>query len=196
MNRILTSAVIVCLLLGPVAFGQQPAAEHEEPERPAPVPDVMYVPTPNDVVAKMLELAAVGRDDVVYDLGCGDGRIVVAAARQFGCRALGVDIDPRRVKQARAKVAEDRVEGLVRIEQQDLFRVDLRPATVVTLYLSPKYNTRLASQFAAMRPGSRIVSHQFEIQGAKPDKVLQVTSREDRHVHALYLWTTPLSLRD
>jgi SAM-dependent methyltransferase len=175
-------------------MGQDAGQDVTQPEQPGRVPDVIYLPTPGDVVDEMLALADVRRADVVYDLGCGDGRIVVAAA-QRGCRAVGVDIDPIRVKQSRDNIAKNRLEGLVRIERQDLFQTDLRPATVVTLYLSPQYNERLIPQLETLKPGSRIVSHQFEIRGVKPDKVAQFPSKEDGHRHALYLWTTPLHVR-
>ena len=152
----------------------------------------MYIPTPPDVVQEMLKLAQVGKDDVVYDLGCGDGRIVVAAAKQFGCRAVGVDIDPLRVAAARQRVRDNHVEHLVRIEQANLFDVPLADATVITLYLSTKYNTRLIPQLNQAKPGTRIVSHLFEIKGIKADKSVEVTSRLDQHQHRLLLWTTPL----
>ncbi len=160
------------------------------------LPAVVFIPTPHDVAARMLELAAVGKDDVVYDLGCGDGRIVVAAAKQYGCRARGVDIDPRRVEESRANVHRGGVEALVTIEKQDLFAVDLRPASVVVLYLSPKYNGQLLPQLEKLRPGSRIVSHQFAIPGIEPEKAIRMRSKEDPHEHTLYLWTAPLKKRD
>jgi SAM-dependent methyltransferase len=188
--------VTVSLALTLTMLGRAHTAEAEKPERPGPVPDVVYIPTPHDVVAKMLDLAKTRRDDVVYDLGCGDGRIVVAAARRYGCRAVGVDIDPRRVEEARAKVAAARLEKLVRIRQEELFDVNLAPATVVTLYLSPKYNTRLLPQLDTLKPGSRIVSHQFEIRGVKPERIVQFDSRDDGRRHTLYLWTTPLERRE
>jgi len=176
------------------AVGQDAGQDVKQPERPGRVPDVIYLPTPGDVVDEMLAMADVRRTDVVYDLGCGDGRILVAAA-QRGCRAVGVDIDPLRVKQARDNVAKNRLEGPVRIEWQDLFQTDLRPATVVTLYLSSQYNERLIPQLELLKPGSRIVSHQFEIKGATPDKVTRFLSKEDGHRHTLFLWTTPLHVR-
>ena len=149
----------------------------------------------HDVVAKMLELAAVDKRDVLYDLGCGDGRIVIAAAKRFGCRAAGFDIDPIRVEESRENVRKGNVGDLVRIEQQDIFKLDLRPASVVTLYLNPRFNARLVPQLEKLKPGSRIVSHEFGIQGVKPDKVVRVASEEDGRKHTIYLWTTPLRKR-
>ena len=158
----------------------------------APIPDILFIPTPHDVVDRMLELARVTRGDLVYDLGCGDGRIVVAAARKYGCRAVGFDIDPRRVAESRENVRQNGVQGLVRIEERDLFGADLRQATVVVLYLSPKANIRLLPQLEKLAPGSRIVSHEFDIRGIKPDSVIELDSKEDHHKHTLFLWTTPL----
>src|SRR5262249_48818627 len=146
----------------------------------------------NDIVDRMLELAKVRKDDVVYDLGCGDGRILVRAVQKYGCRAVGFDIDPRRVKQTQDNLRKNKVEERARVEEKDLFRVDLRPATVITLYLSPKYNAKLIPQLEKMRPGARIVSHLFAIDGARPDKRIECWSESDRRVHTLYLWTVPL----
>jgi outer membrane protein assembly factor BamB len=158
-------------------------------------PDAIFVTTPPDVVEKMLELAAVRKSDVVADLGCGDGRIVVTAARKYGCKAVGYDIDPMCVRLARDSVKEKRVEGLVRIEQEDLFRVDLGKVDVVTLYLLPGLNKRLIPQLEKMKPGSRIVSHAFDIPGVEPDRVVSIVSKEDEVEHKIYLWTTPLKTR-
>ena len=187
--------VLGCILL--LAIGT-PArcAEPARPSRAAPaVPDVVYIPTPHDVVDRMLRLAEVTRRDVVYDLGCGDGRILVAAARKYGCRGVGFDIDLLRIEDARTNVRRGGVESLVQIEQQDLFRADLRPATVVVLYLCSEYNTKLLPQLEKLPPGSRIVSHQFGMDGMTPDKVVEETSAADGHKHTLYLWTTPLRKR-
>jgi len=151
----------------------------------------MYIPTPPDVVDAMLQSANVGKDDVVYDLGCGDGRFLTAAASKFGCHAVGYDIDPLRIEAARKNVRDNKLDDLIRIEHKDLFEVDLRSATVVMLYLSSGYNRRLIPQFRKMSPGSRIVSHQFGIHGLVPDKVVRVKSRHDPHVHVLYRWTVP-----
>jgi SAM-dependent methyltransferase len=183
--------LIAMLLLTSSAKGSEPAGTDRGSFSSQRIPDVMYIPTPPDVVDAMLQLADAGKADVVYDLGCGDGRILIAAARRFGCRGIGCDIDPLRIDAARRGVRENRLEHLVRVEQRDLFGVDLRSATVVMLYLSPAYNRRLIPQFQAMAPGSRIVSHQFGIHGLVPDKVVRVESRYDRHLHVLYRWTVP-----
>ena len=155
-------------------------------------PDVVFVPTPQDVVDKMLELVQVKKGDLVYDLGCGDGRIVVTAAKKYGCEAIGFDIDPERVKESLENVEKHQVEHLVRIEQKDIFTLDLSKANVITLYLLPGLNVKLIPQLEKLRPGSRIVSHDFNMKGVKPDKVVKLTSSKDKSEHKIYLWTTPL----
>ena len=157
-------------------------------------PDVRYVPTPHDVVAKMLELGRIKKTDVVYDLGCGDGRIVVAAAKKFGVKAFGYDIDPVRVREARKNVKDNGVEKLVTIEQADIFTLDLSKANVVMLYLLPQLNVQLIPQLKKLKPGSRVVSHAFDMQGAKPDKQITIKSTESQAEHEIYLWTAPLKL--
>ncbi len=192
----LAIAIILCLVFARVSFGRDSDRGAADAEPVSPLPDVVFIPTPHDVVTRMLELASVGKSDMVYDLGCGDGRIVVAAAKTYGCRALGFDIDPIRVKASRENVKKNHLEDLATIKHRDFFKADLRPATVVTVYLSARYNGRLTSQFETLKPGSRIVSHLFDMPGVTPDKMVQVTSREDGRKHTLYLWTTPLKRRD
>jgi SAM-dependent methyltransferase len=154
-------------------------------------PDVHFVGTPPEVVDWMLHLARVKKDDVVYDLGCGDGRILVAAAKTYGCKAVGYDIDPQRVKESRENVKKNNVEPLVTVEEKDIFTLDLSGASVVTLYLLPALNVRLIPQLEKLKPGSRIVSHDFDMQGVMPDAVLTLWS-EDGQEHKVYLWTAPL----
>jgi precorrin-6B methylase 2 len=154
-------------------------------------PDVIFVPTPDEVVAKMLELAEPKKTDLVLDLGCGDGRIVVAAAKKYGCHAVGYDIDPVRVKESLENVKKNKVEDLAKIEQKDIFELDLSKANVITLYLLPSLNVKLIPQLEKLKPGSRIVSHDFDMAGVKPDKVVTVTSK-DGGEHTVYFWTTPL----
>ncbi len=156
-------------------------------------PDVIFVPTPQHVVDKMLELAQVTKDDVVYDLGCGDGRIVVTAALDYGCRGVGYDISAERVKESLENVKKHGVGDLVRIEQADIFTLDLSEADVVTLYLLPILNVKLIPQLEQLKPGSRIVSHDFDMAGVKPDTVVYVDGvQEGDRSHTVYLWTTPL----
>ncbi len=163
----------------------------KESDAEARRPDVIYVPTPQNVVDKMLEMAEVTQGDVVYDLGCGDGRIPVTAARKYGCKAFGYDIDPQRIKESLDNVEENGVESLVTIEQKDIFTLDLSNANVVTLYLLPSLNVKLIPQLDKLKPGSRIVSHDFDMRGVTPDQVITVPG--DAGVsHTVYLWTTPL----
>ena len=154
--------------------------------------DVIYLPTPHDVVDKMLELAQVKKEDLVYDLGCGDGRIVVTAAKRFGCKAVGFDIDPRRVEESIQNVQKNDVGHLVKIEQKDIFTLDLSKADVITLFLLSRLNVKLIPQLEKLKPGSRIISHNFPMEGIKPDKVVTMFSSEDQFEHTIYLWTTPL----
>lgn len=155
---------------------------HRATAQPALRPDVGYVPTPASVVHAMLDLARVGPQDVVYDLGSGDGRIAIAAGRR-GARALGIDIDPVRVDQARQNAARAKLEDRVRFVQGDLFELDLAPATVITLYLLPRLNLRLRPTLQALRPGTRIVSHGFDMGDWTPQRTLNVELRP------VYLWT-------
>jgi serine/threonine protein kinase len=166
---------------------EAPAAR-DEPERR---PDVIYVPTPQVVVDRMLQPAHVTEDDIVYDLGCGDGRIPVTAAKKYGCRAWGFDIDPRRVEESLENVKKNKVEDLVSIAKKDIFTLDLSKATVITLYLLPSLNVKLIPQLEKLKPGSRIVSHDFDMRGVKPAKVEEVKTEEGR-TKTIYLWVTPL----
>jgi len=163
-----------------------------EPNEKTREPDVIYVPTPQDVVDRMLELANVQKSDLLYDLGCGDGRIVVTAAQKYGCKAVGYDIDPQRIKESLENVANSDVGHLVTIEEKDIFTLDLSEANVITLYLLPRLNVKLIPQLEKLKPGSRIVSHDFRMRGVKPDKVEKLTSSEDQSEHKIFLWTTPL----
>jgi SAM-dependent methyltransferase len=158
-------------------------------------PDVIYVPTPQAVVDKMLEMAEVKPGDVVYDLGCGDGRIVVTAAKKYGVKAIGFDIDPQRIAEAQENVRSNGVGHLVTIRQEDIFTLDLREATVVTLYLLPELNVRLMPQLEKLRPGSRIVSHDFDMRGAKPVAVVKMPAGNDSELEGtdptIYKWVVP-----
>ena len=162
--------------------------EHREP-------DVIFVPTPQNVVDKMLELAQVKKDDLLYDLGCGDGRIVVTAAKRYGCRAVGYDIDPECVELSIQNVQKNNVGHLVKIEQKDIFTLDLSEASVIALYLLPSLNVKLFPQLEKLRPGSRIISHEFRMRGVKPDKIIKLHSNYDQQEHKIYLWTTPLTIQ-
>ena len=160
-------------------------------------PDILFVPTPQDVVDKMLELAEVNKNDLIYDLGCGDGRIVVTAAKKYGCRGVGYDIDPERVIESMKNVRNNNVQKLVRIEQKDIFTLDLSEASVITLYLLQSLNVKLIPQLEKLKPGTRIVSHDFDMQGiVTPDKKITISSDNGYHQHTVYLWITPLKKND
>ena len=156
-------------------------------------PDVIFVPTPQEVVEKMLETAGVKKTDVVYDLGCGDGRIVLTAARKYGCKAKGFDIAKKRIEECKENLAkEDKaVQKLASFARADIFETDLGEATVVTLYLLPELNVKLAPQLNKLKKGTRIVSHAFDMKGYKPDKELTVKTKDDGE-RTIYLWTIPL----
>ena len=145
-----------------------------------------FVTTPLEVVTAMLTLAQVGSRDVVYDLGSGDGRIVIAAARRFGARGVGIDLDPQRVAEANQAAKDAGVVGRVRFRQGDLFEADISEATVVTLYLLPDINMDLRDKLRRdLAPGSRIVSHAFAMGDWKPDKIVKIRDS------TLYLWSIP-----
>ncbi len=155
-------------------------------------PDAVFVPTPQDMIEQMLKLARVEKRDVVYDLGSGDGRIVIAAAKTYGVKAVGVEIDPELIKLSQQRVQESNLADLVTIRHEDMFQVDLSQADVVAVFLFPRLLERLKPQFAKMKPGSRIVSHQFLMPDVEPDQVITLESTESGDRHTLYLWTTPL----
>ena len=149
-------------------------------------PDVIYVPTPHEVVDDMLRLANVKKGDVLYDLGSGDGRIAIAAAKKFGVRAVGIDIDPERIREANENARKAGVTSLVTFKQEDLFKADFKDATVITLYLLPDLNVKLRPRlWEELKPGTRIVSHQFDMGTWKPEKKLESSGR------VVYFWTVP-----
>jgi SAM-dependent methyltransferase len=148
-------------------------------------PDVLFIATPDRIVDRMLELAEVRPDDRVHDLGCGDGQILIAAARKYGAKAVGIEIDPKLVEQARENVKKAQLEHLVTIRQGDIFKEDFRDATVVTLYLLSDLNVKLMPKLRQLREGSRIVSHSFGMKGARPEKVETVLGKK------VYLWRVP-----
>ena len=149
-------------------------------------PDVIFVPTPQEVVDEMLRLANVKKGDVLYDLGSGDGRIPVTAAKKFGVRAVGIDIDPERIQEANENAKKNGVTSLVKFRNEDLFQADFHEATVVTLYLLPDLNVKLMPRLMEqLKPGSRIVSHQFDMCTWRPDKRVELSGR------TIYLWTVP-----
>jgi ribosomal protein L11 methylase PrmA len=178
------------LVLAPSLAGQ--ATPAKRPDAPLLAP---YVPTPQDVVDRMLTLASVGKNDTVYDLGCGDGRIPITAARRFGARGVGVDIDPQRIKEANANAAAAGVTGLVTFRLQDALKTDLSEATVVTLYLLSASNLKLRPILTRqLKPGSRIVSHSFGMGDWQAEKVESFVDTAGRS-QTLYLWRTDGTIR-
>jgi SAM-dependent methyltransferase len=179
-------ALVLALLVGcasPASTASPPAA------KAPPKLDVVWVPSPPEVIAVMLQLANVGPRDLVYDLGCGEGEILIEAARRYGARGVGVDLDPERIKNARLNAAKAGVADKITFIQQDLFKTDVRPATVVTLYLLPELNERLRPTLLRdLRPGTPIVSHDFAMGDWKPEKMVEV---EIKRTHRVYLWRVP-----
>ena len=159
-------------------------------------PDVVFVPTPPEAIDTMLSLAAPRRGETLLDLGCGDGRIVVAAALRSGCRAIGYDIDPQRIAEANGRIAAAGVGDCARVEQRDLFDVDLSEADVVMLYLLPTLNVKLIPQLQRLRPGARVVSHDFAIAGVTPDRVVQDYLPRLGIMKTYFLFTAPLRLQE
>ena len=178
--------VIVAAMLagsGALAASAPAPAQEVTAER---APDVIYLPTPPKVVDAMLEMAKVRKGDVLYDLGSGDGRIPIAAAKKYGVRAVGVDIDPVRIKEARANAAAAGVTDRVTFRQEDLFKTEISGASVVTLYLLSSLNEKLRPRLLAeLKPGTRIVSHAFRMGDWEPEKTRDVEGR------TIYLWTVP-----
>ena len=152
--------------------------------------DVPYVPTHERIVTEMLKIANVGKNDVLYDLGCGDGRIPITAAKRFGTRGVGVDIDPQRVIEARANAVKEGVADRVKFFQQDLFDTDVKAATVVTLYLLPDINLRLRPKLLSdLKPGTRVVSHNYDMGDWQPQKTITIKLPDGDHT--VYFWVVP-----
>jgi SAM-dependent methyltransferase len=161
------------------------AGSFQQPRLPARTPDIFFVPTRQAVVGEMLRLAKVGPDDLVYDLGSGDGRIVILAAQTYGARGVGIELDPQLVEISREGAREGEVADRVTFVEGDLFTADIAPATVVMLYLSPGINRQLEPKLRKeLRPGTRIVSHQFRIGTWRPDKAVRAADGTQ-----LFLWT-------
>jgi len=179
--KILIALGAACSLAAPLPLlaqaQKQPATQY---------PDVIFVPTPQEVVEDMLRLANVQKGDVLYDLGSGDGRIAITAARKYGIKATGIDIDPERIREANENAKKAGVTNLVQFRQENLFTADFRDATVITLYLLPDLNVKLRPKlWNELKPGTRIVSHQFEMGAWKPEKRLESNGR------TIYFWTVP-----
>jgi hypothetical protein len=188
MRRAVVCAASAATLLS-LAFCIRASADEKQANR---TPDCVYVGTPNDVVAKMLEMADIRQSDVVYDPGCGDGRMVIMAAKKYGCHGVGFEIVPQLVERGRQLAVKRKVDKLVKIEDKDIFTVDYSKASVVAMYLLPKMIVDLLPRLEKMKPGSRIVAHDYPIKGVAHDRSITVTSNEDNVKHMLFLYTLPL----
>ena len=200
-RRYSTISLIGLLAAMTLIFLSRAPAQQKEPEVP-------YVSTPDEVVAEMLRIANVGRDDVLYDLGCGDGRIVITAAKMYGCRGVGIDINPERIRESRENAIKAGVSDRVQFIQMDLFEAEIREASVVTLYLLSGVNLRLRPKlFRELSPGSRVVSHEFSMGKWESDATSSVKAENYRdpylfnywdeqiadywRTHTVYLWIIP-----
>lgn len=156
-------------------------------------PDIHYVPTPQELVDVMLQMAKVNKNDLLYDLGSGDGRLVITAAKAYGARGIGIDIDPKRIAEAQTNAAEAKVEDKVEFRRQDLFKSDFKDATVITLYLLEELNKRLRPQlFAQVKPGTRIVSHAFTMGDWEPDAEQELKIKGGSY--DAYFWVVPANM--
>jgi len=168
------------------------AAQNSKPSR---TPDVPYVPTTEPAVEEMLKLAKVTKNDIVYDLGCGDGRIVIAAAKNYGARGVGIDINPERIAEANENAKKAGVTHLVKFIEQDLFEANFREATVVTLFLLTEVNLKLKPKLLAeLKPGTRVVSNTFEMGDWKPEKEAKLNGEDSEYSYLsskFFLWTIP-----
>ena len=182
-----------CAGLAVLVLGVSLAAAQSEQRRQ---PDVPYVPTTEEAVRAMLKLADVKKTDIVYDLGCGDGRIVIAAAKTYGARGVGIDIDPDRIREAKENARKAGVENLVRFEENDLFQANFREATVVTLFLLRTINLKLRPKLLHdLKPGTRVVSNTFDMGNWKPEKEQSLPGADDDEIgslsHKFFLWKIP-----
>jgi hypothetical protein len=177
--------------VGRLAKNNSPSAQRDvRKKRPPRKPDVIYYPTPPETVAEMLSMANIKKGDVLYDLGSGDGRIPIAAAKEYGIRAIGIEIDPKLVTKAEEIARRAGVSQLVHFRNDDMFHINLREATVVTLYLSEKLNVLLRPKLLnELRPGSRILSHDFRMGNWKPERTVRIPW--GKLYRTVYLWTVP-----
>jgi hypothetical protein len=168
-------------------------APETSPAKPKKEPDIHYVPTPEELVDVMLDMAHVGKDDVVYDLGSGDGRLIITAAKKYGASGVGIDIDPQRIAESRENAKKSGVEDRLRFLEQDLFESDFHEATVVTLYLLSELNVRLRPQLLAqLKPGTRVVSHAFMMGDWQPDE--HKTIETNGQSYDAYYWVVPANM--
>ena len=181
MMKIVRMAILTILVCTAI---QTPARSQES---------IPYVPTTMPVVAKMLELASVSKDDLVYDMGCGDGRILIMAAKKYGARGVGIDLDPVRIAEAKKNAEEEGVSHLVEFRAEDGTKTDISKATVVTLYMFKWFNNALRPKLQKLKPGSRVVAHDFDIDDWKPTRVEHISRPSEdgadwAESRTLYYW--------
>lgn len=181
--KMLTTAIVLAMAAAGPALAQ--AAPAAAPAKALREPDVVYVPTPQPVVDAMLVMAGVKKNDLLYDLGSGDGRIPITAAQRYGTRGVGIDINPARIAEANANAKKAGVTDLVTFRNADLFETDFSKATVVTLYLLPSLNEKLRPKLMQLKPGTRIVSHAFLMGDWEPE------AKQDVGGNMIYFWTVP-----
>ena len=187
--RLATASLAALLLAFPAAAQQKPKPNQAyEPQVGQAGKDVIWVPTPDEVVDRMLRMAQVTANDYVIDLGAGDGKIAIAAAKNFGARSLGIEYNPDMAKHAQANAAKAGVSGRARIVQGDIFVTDFTQATVITMYLLPALNLKLRPQILAMRPGTRVVSHSFTMDDWEADETSSMDGRR------AYFWVVPATV--
>ena len=196
-RTILSVALFVIMALTATHVPFADAVQGVAPEEQSPTqmrgPDVVFVGTAYDLVSTMLHMANIKKTDMIYDLGCGDGRMLVLAAQKYGAQGIGYDIDPERIIESRQNVSKNNVQDLVKIIQADIFTLDLTNADVMPLYLHPDMMRQLVPQLEKMKPGSRIVTHEYGFPDIyKPDEKITVISNEDNAEHHLMLYTLPL----
>jgi methylase of polypeptide subunit release factors len=174
------AALVMCVVV--------PAAAQQPQDKPLRKPDIFYLPTPQEAVEAMLAIASVSGKDVVYDLGSGDGRIPITAAKKYGARAVGIDIDPKMIAEATDNARKEGVSDRVSFRNEDLFEADFGEATVITLYLLESLNEKLRPKLRKLKPGTRIVSHAFSMGTEWPADETQEVPTKDRGTVTIYYW--------
>lgn len=192
MSVVCRQAVVFLGLLAAQGRCAESVSAQSPDERPSRMPDCVYVGTPYDVATKMVDMAGLKRGERVADPGCGDGRVLIAAARRYGCQGTGYELDPRLAAEARQIAKKRGVSELVDIQIKDIFTVDYDQYDVVLMYLLPDMIARLLPEFEKLKPGSRLVAHDYGIRGIEPDRAVSFISNEDNVEHTVFLYTLPL----
>jgi cyclopropane fatty-acyl-phospholipid synthase-like methyltransferase len=182
---------LACAILLPIGLLPLAALGQDKSKKDKFACDIIYVPTDPKIVDKMLEMAKVTKDDIVFDLGCGDGRIICTAAKRHGAKGVGVDIDPPRIRDCKKTMEQmGLTKEQVEIRQGDALKVkDLERATVVMLYMLPEFMAKLEPQLKRLKPGARVVAHDYPFPNTKPDQSVEMTLAPNERAHFVYLWT-------